>query len=1275
MSRQERKGSDNSNSSSGSGNDFRTSIRGDDMPNASQCPGKDQAGTEPEAQGFETLPDAGQTLAEGPETLPDAGQTLAECPETLPDAGLTLPEPTGKSVPVYVTVPVTDSIRPGETLMGTYLINSDPIPGGMGRVWRVRHTGWNVDLAMKRPKPEFFRTEWDKKNFTEECRNWIRLGLHPNIVSCYYVREIDGVPTIFSEWMDGGSAEKGILDGSLYAFTEGSVRDGKLQEKLLDLAIQFARGLRYAHENGLIHQDVKPDNLLLTKDGEAKVSDFGLAKARSFMLMSGEAGGKDTEDPDATQIAPSGGRTPAYCSPEQAAGQMLTRRTDIYSWAVSVMELYLGSKPWARGRELTGPIAGAACREYFAMCPETRRIPAALQDLLAKCMEMDPEARPHDFATVEEELLKIYGDTVGDEYPRPVPQAAYDTADSLNNSALSMIDIGQPEEAEKLWEQALRRDEHHVDARFNRELFLLRSGRKYDFEVIEEISRYEALKNAGAVETIMRECPGTNEKLPDPFLAGGDTRSTAIYLNSVVLDGEKMLITGDRSRERYSRDRFLGTGCFSVDKAAEDLEWDTLESLTDLGKKVTPESGRYSPDGSRVILMLSDNTALLYDPARKQMIARSGKYRDLKYVKRCYFHPDGSIMAAVFEDHVYVFSLPEMILTAELKKAELIGFLQDGRCLMRRKVTRQKEALVFADFSAVNSAVNDDGNPAGKTGQSAAPARGQAAEPVMEEIFRFERVLDKSHEYLREGDFFLAYSYSRTGECFYLDRELRKKQLSPEVFEKLDPVRYYDSAQKLLCAGSGRVFFFDMNTQKCLYSVDTKRYSREQVYDPAGRRLMLWEYYSPALFQPLPLPPIPYPSVKAEWRLSHVVSARDRLAQEDQLASFRLQFRDCMKRRDIAEMVRIHESCFAIPGFSGSGTAWRMENTLEQFAARGRLHALRLTEEAETMPRIPDLGTWVSCGDKLIAVYRKDDPAGGVRLLKPDGTPVREISLPETADRVFVRGEKILVFGRTMDLAACDLEGLPLDPTKPAPVPFDPPDYNNARKYGDPFVLEPDESGRRFLYAVNTPFNTKRRKQEEGVFQKDLRSGGIFRVQERYDVNAAPFYLKDGSILVPPVPAKESAGYPAFCLRRLSASDGSLLKEYPLGRGEMSSSSGCQVIKNPERNFFLVQIRDYMSEYSSLFGMEEGLIRIWNRKLENPFFLPGGRYLCHGLGSKEAVLHIWDIREKAPAYDLPLKIFGQAEMRPDGRVLCLKQGGAEAVPVFYHIEYSYQVKE
>ena len=104
----------------------------------------------------------------------------------------------------------------------------------------------------------------------------MNLGLHPHVVSCYYVRQLGGIPRIFMEFVSGGSLQEGIDQGWLYTGTTTEAL-----KRLLDIAIQFAWGLHFAHEKDLIHQDVKPANLLISSEGIAKVTDFGIAQARS----------------------------------------------------------------------------------------------------------------------------------------------------------------------------------------------------------------------------------------------------------------------------------------------------------------------------------------------------------------------------------------------------------------------------------------------------------------------------------------------------------------------------------------------------------------------------------------------------------------------------------------------------------------------------------------------------------------------------------------------------------------------------------------------------------------------------------------------------------------------------------------------------------------------------------------------------------------------------------------------------------------------------------
>lgn len=491
-----------------------------------------------------------KTVFDSGTTVPKSSKTVLESGAALLDGGTTLQEVTffdseGRS---EITVKENAAIQKGDTILDTYRVETDAIEGGMGSVWRVHHTGWNVDLAMKQPQPKCFSTEKSKADFIHECEAWINLGLHPNIVSCCYVREIGGTPTIFSEWMAGGNLESAIESSALYGGTED-----ERQEHLLDIAIQFARGLHYAHEAGLIHQDVKPDNVLLTKEGEAKVADFGLAKARAVLTMlEGSPAMNEAVEGGKTMLSPSGGYTPAYCSMEQMDGRVLTRRTDIYSWAVSVMEVYVGSRPWANG-----VVAGLNCRSYF----ENTRIPIpeALKVLLAQCLESEQENRPRDFSEIEAQLHAIYEAETGGGYPRPIPKAAADTADSLNNRALSFLDLGKPNEAEQLWEKAcLVSNSAHSDSVYNQSLYLWRQGKMDDGTAI---NRLRAIGAHGLAEALARECLQLKKLFSPKFASKSrDVKYMSVYKRS----GRDFALFGDNRSSFYNYDLERGDCTFAV---------------------------------------------------------------------------------------------------------------------------------------------------------------------------------------------------------------------------------------------------------------------------------------------------------------------------------------------------------------------------------------------------------------------------------------------------------------------------------------------------------------------------------------------------------------------------------------------------------------------------------------------------------------------------------------------------------------------------------------
>ncbi|MFD7325256.1 protein kinase [Streptomyces sp. NPDC059875] len=353
--------------------------------------------------------------------------------------------------------------RVGDVIEGRYEVLRVHEQGGMGLVYRVRHLTWGTDLAMKRPRPAHLRGPEDRERFVAEADLWISLGLHPHVCGCHFVRVVDGVPCVFAEYVPGGSLADWIRDGRLY---EGATDD--VLARILRVAAQMAWGLDHAHRRSLVHRDVKPANVLLDLDGTAKVTDFGLAGAHVGASAS----------PD-----PAGGagawHTAAYASPEQAGGRtvgwVLGRRSDVYSFAVSVLEMFTGGVTW-----MAGPAAGAALEEHLAdpgtTMGRTPPMPHELAELLRRCLQRNATLRPRSMGEIADELTALHERSTGRAAPPPPPVTDNARADELNNRGLSLLELGREEEAESLFTEALQRDPQHLAATYHRGLMRWRRG-------------------------------------------------------------------------------------------------------------------------------------------------------------------------------------------------------------------------------------------------------------------------------------------------------------------------------------------------------------------------------------------------------------------------------------------------------------------------------------------------------------------------------------------------------------------------------------------------------------------------------------------------------------------------------------------------------------------------------------------------------------------------------------------------------------------------------
>ncbi|EFH84461.1 Hsp70 family protein [Ktedonobacter racemifer] len=336
----------------------------------------------------------------------------------------------------------------GETIANDLEVTAFLGKGGMGNVYQVHDRRWGQVYALKSPKPEVFVKPGGQEDFVREAETWIHLKAHPHVVACYFVFLWEGFPHILAEYVAGGSLADWIVSRKLY---QGGKEAALL--RILDVAIQFAWGLHSAHEQGLVHQDIKPANVMMTEQGIVKITDFGLAKART---LAGE-GGKKVEQAEQSILVSFGGMTPAYCSPEQAYGRPLSRKTDIWSWGVSILQMFVGTITWK---------IGAAAREALASHASTHEMipamPPELVRLLSHCLQPQPADRPATMAQIAEELQAIYEQQAQQAYPRKVSETTPPEITKLINQANSLLALGRPEAALTACDQALHLDPYSL---------------------------------------------------------------------------------------------------------------------------------------------------------------------------------------------------------------------------------------------------------------------------------------------------------------------------------------------------------------------------------------------------------------------------------------------------------------------------------------------------------------------------------------------------------------------------------------------------------------------------------------------------------------------------------------------------------------------------------------------------------------------------------------------------------------------------------------------
>lgn len=330
-------------------------------------------------------------------------------------------------------------LRIGMFLGNRYEIISKIGSGGMSDVYKAKCHKLNRFVAIKVLKPEFANDQGFVSKFRMEAQSAACLS-HPNIVSIYDVGEENGIYYIVMELIDGITLKKYIE------------RKKKLEiRESIEVAMQVARGLEAAHREHIVHRDIKPQNIMITREGKVKVTDFGIARAASSQTISSNTMG-----------------SVHYISPEQARGGYCDERSDIYSLGITMYEMLTGRVPF----EGDSTVAVALLHIQGEMVPPREYeplIPVSLEKIILKCTQKKPERRYASATELIEDLKKCLSMPNGD-FVKMAPLTNDSPTMVFRDSDLEQIKRGasrsaveEERRAEKAYQMGMEDEEYDED--------------------------------------------------------------------------------------------------------------------------------------------------------------------------------------------------------------------------------------------------------------------------------------------------------------------------------------------------------------------------------------------------------------------------------------------------------------------------------------------------------------------------------------------------------------------------------------------------------------------------------------------------------------------------------------------------------------------------------------------------------------------------------------------------------------------------------------------
>ncbi len=385
--------------------------------------------------------------------LPSAETRAAELAANPPQSAALASVLETQSLPV-VTTTVGREFAVGERIDSIYEVMNIRY-GGMGVVYLCYDHERGEPAAVKTFQSRYWNNARAVTRFDNEAHTWIRLDKHPNIVQARLVRVIDERPHIVLEHVSGPEN----LGSDLTSWIKHRRIDLRTA---LDFALQIARGMRHATHrvSGLVHRDIKPANILVTHDGTAKVTDFGLVYSvlqdlpSALTDTSGSGSDPDINPSDRLTRADAVVGTYAYMSPEQWNSDLrLDQRSDIYAFGCVVFEMLANTTPFPFKAKLDLKQAHLSKQPVFPLAMRDT-IPAPIQDFVMDCLAKDPAVRPVSWDAVADAVTQLYIDLYG-QAPAAEPEGAPLLARELIDKGYSLTELGRYDEALTAYDQAI----------------------------------------------------------------------------------------------------------------------------------------------------------------------------------------------------------------------------------------------------------------------------------------------------------------------------------------------------------------------------------------------------------------------------------------------------------------------------------------------------------------------------------------------------------------------------------------------------------------------------------------------------------------------------------------------------------------------------------------------------------------------------------------------------------------------------------------------------